>query len=80
MIYLPKRQKEVKIMFDYLDKLFDVDGDGELDLTEKALKYGYIKDEIFADSDDDTDYDDDDDDIFGDDNDGFDDDSDGEDW
>ena len=67
-------------MFDYLDKLFDFNGDGELDLTEKALKYGFIQNEIFADSDDDddTDYDDDDDDIFGDDDDGFD--SDSEDW
>ena len=66
-------------MFDYLDELFDMGGDGKLDLTEEALKYGYIKDEILADGDDDdTDYEDDDDDIFGDNDDGFD--SDGEDW
>ena len=49
-------------MFDYLDKLFDFNGDGKLDLTEEALKYGYIQDEILADNDDDdTDNDDDDD-------------------
>ena len=41
--------KEEEIMFGFFDKLFDLNHDGKMDATERALEFTFMEETIFKD-------------------------------